>query len=327
MPASIPTLEDPETGRQRMQRHLVHIGYHKTATTWFQAEVYPRVANARFLDPRTVRATFLADSALKFDPGAARQSLGLTDTPAVICEESLSGDIQNGGLWGCLSKDLGDRLHRTLGEADVVIVLRHQVDMIAACYKQYLRNGGTHRPHRYMFPGDYRKGAYRRPQRLPLFSLDHFEYAPLIAWYQQLFGAERVHVFLYEDVKADPPGFLRDFATRFGLDLDPAAVSPAPRHPSYGRGTVPLARLVNRFCDRSVVDKTCWLNLLGNRHRKAMLERLNHLPALGAPINNDALLGPDLIACIRRHYAASNTRLAQDLDLPLARHGYPLTEV
>ena len=38
-----------------MPRPIVHIGYHKTATTWFQKHFYPCVRNARFVARERVR--------------------------------------------------------------------------------------------------------------------------------------------------------------------------------------------------------------------------------------------------------------------------------
>ena len=47
-------------------RPIVHIGHHKTGTTWFQKKFYPRVSGYRFIPRELVRMTLLAESPLAF---------------------------------------------------------------------------------------------------------------------------------------------------------------------------------------------------------------------------------------------------------------------
>ncbi len=71
-----------------MIRPLVHIGYHKTATTWFQRRFYPRVAGRRYIPQPIVRRALLTPHALHFDLEAARRLLGDRLDDVILCEET-----------------------------------------------------------------------------------------------------------------------------------------------------------------------------------------------------------------------------------------------
>jgi hypothetical protein len=104
-------------------------------------------------------------------------------------------------LLGFLSKEMAHRIQAVFPDARVVIFVRSQPEMIAACYQQYVRGGGTYPVRRYLWPLDHLRGAAAQPYKIPRFSFDHFDYERLVAHYIELFGRERVHVFAYEEVQ------------------------------------------------------------------------------------------------------------------------------
>lgn len=310
-----------------MPEQIVHIGYHKTASTWFQRSVYPRARNLPYVARHQVADAFVDTPALRFDPAAARRELGLAGqhSPAILCEEELSGYLHHGGFMGLTSAAVAERLAATLPNAAIVIFIRRQPDIIAACYQQYVRGGGTHRPRRYLFAREYVHGALSKPYKVPRFSFEHFEYAPLIRRYDRLFGRERVHVFLYEDLKENPPAFLKDFAQRLDLDLPIEELSMSPRNASYSLAIVRLARILNLFTARTVMDKTTLIHLpYWYALRRVLLEALNHARPGRASPSPSALLGDSIAAYIAGRYPESNRELVRERGLNLARHGYPL---
>jgi len=174
---------------------LVHIGFHKTGTTWFQRRFLPHATSHRFIPRSTAKAALLRDHALGFDPSVAAGQLMADDArPPVICEEALSGDWRTGGLMGAMTKEAAERIQRTLPRARIVIFIRNQVAMLASLYSQYIRNGGSHPPERFFFPAHFNEIAANRPFRRPTFQFEHLHYRALIEHYQAMFGSERVHV-------------------------------------------------------------------------------------------------------------------------------------
>lgn len=307
-----------------MAGRLVHIGYHKTATTWFQRRFYPRVRNVECVERRRIAEAFLAPRALEFSAEAARAALGLRDDRIyVLCEEELSGSPTVGGLHGLVTKEVAHRLKAALPGARVVIFIRSQTDIVAAVYGEYVRRGGTHRPDRFLFPERRGKGQYRRPYRAPMFSFGHFDYLPVIRHYESVFGAAAVHVFPYEEFRADPAAFLRHYAEVLGLDVEIDALSFEPAYESYGRRLLPIARAANHFTARSEPDKRYVANVLPFKALQRGLHWLNGTAVAGDPPRPGDLLGADTLAYVRERFAESNAALARHRDLPLHAYGYP----
>ena len=308
-----------------MGTNIIHIGYHKTATTWFQRVYYPNVENLTYVHRKKVRKAFLSDSAFKFHPDKALSILGHGSSAGLIlCEEELSGNIHSGGLFGYLSKEMGNRLKLTLPNSQVVIFIRNQSDMITSVYKQYIEEGGTHAVTRYLHPYRYLSSSGFSPIKVPLFSFDHFEYQPLIKHYEVLFGKENISVFLYEDFSRDPEDFMAQYRNLFDLHVDHNRISFERVNISYKRTVLPIARLLNRFTYRNVVDKRYLVNIpIVIRSCGQLIKSLNKFDLFGSTSNPSALLGKENLQFIEERYRSSNQRLAMDYNLPLNQYGYP----
>lgn len=293
---------------------IVHIGYHKTGTTWFQEIFYPAVRNRRYLARATARAALLAPGALHFDPAQARRILGADRDRALLCEENLTGGLHNGGLAGNLSKDIAYRLHATLPDADIVIFVRDPVSAIAAAWLQYVKGGGTFGLERYLFGRDRLSPVAPERDEAPGFRLDHFDYHRLIGLYDMLFGPDRVHVFRYEDFRADPRGFASAFAARFGLEVDLSQIDFDARNPSLSRPLLWMARAMNLFTRRAVADKNWFIHIPGwYRLSRRLLRRLNGSGRCGRPLRTADLMDHRLSAWLRAHYARAEALLATRL--------------
>lgn len=311
-------------------RPIIHVGLHRTATSWFQSFVYPRADSHRFIDRRLVRATVLGAPAFTFDPMAARRALGLDDgkVPFAICEEDLSGVLHDGGLASRLVAAMAARrLHAMSPDAQVVIVVRAQPALAASCYQQYLREGGTASPLRYLFPEEHRHLGNVRPIKTPRFDFSQFDHDLLVAHYDGLFGRRNVHVFAYEAMMRNPAALLDEFGRRFGLVLGNAPPTTRRLNGAYRRGLLPIARFANLFTERMVSDKRVivhvphWYTV-----RKALLELANRAPLLGRPPSAERLFGADAVRWMEWRFAAANRRLAERMEVDLGALGYPVHE-
>jgi len=304
-------------------RPIVHVGYHKTATTWFQHEVYPRATSHRWIPRAKARTALLAPSGLAFDADIARSYLGDSDDtrPPVICEENLSGYIHNGGLHGLLAPEAARRIKAVYPDALIVITIRAQPQVISASYVQYVRGGGTMGVRDYLGSASRMHGALRHQYKASRFSFEHFEYDRLITFYDRLFGSDSVIVLLYETLRNTPSDFLAELQRRTGLAIDLEAVCYEHRNASFGPVTITLGRILNRFTARSVANKHYLINLPGYyRPRGKLLNLLGRLEG-GAPPGR--VLGHAMVDHIRQYYAGSNRRLAQLRPLDLRSLGYP----
>jgi hypothetical protein len=303
---------------------IVHIGYHKTATTWFQRCFYPVVENYRYIPSGRFRNILICPHAFAFDSQLVRACLDPDhDLPPLLCEEELSGGFLTGGHMGALSKELAERIQRVVPQAQIVVFIRHQVDIIAAAYTQYVRQGGTYAPKRFLFPARYYKGSWRLPYQMPLFAFEHFAYLGLIRHYRTLFGAERVHVFAYEALRQDPSGFLADYAHRLNLQVDWRRVDFNSVYPSYRHRTMRLARILNHLSYRNVAYKQYFFSLMRYKYLRRTIDWFDTTPMAGHKLAAPDLLGREIVAHIEHFYADSNRILAAETGLPLAAYHYP----
>jgi len=306
-----------------MQAAIIHIGYHKTATSWFQKSFYPLVQNAVFMDRKRVRKAFLNTTAFKFDPDKAKQFLHVEGRP-VICEEDLCGHFDNGGLLEALSKDVAYRLHAVYPDAQIVIFIRNQLDMIRSTYLQYVRTGGTWSLKRFLFPYEQDRVYAARWYKKPMLTLDHFAYRDLIGHYREVFGKSNVHVFCYEAFAADTHNFISDYARRFDLDFPVDRINYSRRNESLGMVSLQLARCLGPFTRWENPNRLKLLPVIPKWIPKAGLKMLNLTPLGGPRLTNSRLFGDRLCRQLQERFSEDNRILADQLNLPLSEYGYPL---
>ncbi len=202
---------------------LLHVGYHKTATTWMQKHLFvPAHGFRQMMDHQAVFDLIVKPHGLRFDPGPARSALAQAMTALqpgevpVISSEVLSGHPFQGGHE---SDVYAERLARIVPEARILLSIRDQMHIIPSVYMQYLQRGGT-MPFDQFFEGTNRPGYFG-------FTDEHFEYDVLVAHYQSLFGADNVYVLTQESLKSDMDGAsaaLAQFAGAAGFGgLQPSA--------------------------------------------------------------------------------------------------------
>ena len=306
---------------EQSARPIVHIGYHKTATTWFQKAIWPSLASHDWVPRKVTQEALLNPPGMHFDRAEARRVLGLDARakPVVLSEENLSGYIHNGGLHGLVGPEMARRIREVLPDTRIVIFIRNQPDVIRASYSQYVAGGGTYGLDKYLHTYDRVYGALKAPFKAPAFEWEHFEFDRLIALYHQTFGAENVFVYPYEWLKQ--PDTLFD---RLQQDLDirfPEGIaSKRGANVSHSEAGMNGLRFANRFTRQSVANKDWYVDPPGG-HALRNVVRFFLKAVPGAPFR----LPQRVIDTIRAYYAPSNRRLAELIGLPLAELGYSMT--
>lgn len=191
---------------------LLHVGYHKTATTWMQKHLFmPTHGYRQLMDHQQVFDLIVKPHGLRFDPESARQALNAARATCaagelpVISSEVLSGHPFQGGHE---SDVYAERLVQIAPDAKILLSIRNQMSIIPSVYMQYLQRGGT-MAYDQFFAGTNRPGYFR-------FTPEHFEYDVLVAHYQNLFGAQNVYVLTQESLQTDMDAAARDLAVFAG---------------------------------------------------------------------------------------------------------------
>lgn len=300
---------------------VVHIGYHKTGTTWLRHRFFARDELKFHVFSRYSHdmAALLHPHALDFNPEACRRRYApaidqcqAEGKVGVITHERLSGDPHSGGYD---SKEMADRLHRTFPEARILVGIREQRSMILSCYKQYIKYGGA------CSLADYLrfKGDHRRPQ----FSMAHFKYHRLIGHYHRLFGRDSVLVQPYERFRADPAGYMGAIAGFCGVEVPSGLPYGDFVNTSMRPVALTVKRLVNPFIRRDSLNGSSpyvisWLGKPSG-HLLQFLDRFSP-KALNA--RTEMAWKAHIESVTAGYYEESNRRTSELIGIDLGIHGY-----
>jgi hypothetical protein len=309
---------------------LLHVGYHKTGTTWLQEAVFARPETGfhpAWPDRRVLVDEIVLPNELHWDAAAAAAGVEASRVPPaaggtlvpVLSHERLGGNPHSGGHD---SLTIARRLQRLFPDAKVLLVAREQRSMIASWYIQHVREGGVASLREFLRPIEPGTG------RIPRFDPRYFEFDHLARAYRELFGADRVLVLPYEWLRAEPEAFvarIREFA---------GCPGPAPRldlhrrHASMSAAATTLSRWTNRLLVRNVVNPSPLLGgvLEGHRNTAAgrMLDRIlpRAIMNLGGAGRRRVL---DAFAAGR--YEQSNARLQAFCERDLRSLGYAMAGI
>ena len=227
-----------------MTRPLLHVGYHKTGTTWLQNRFFlPEYGYGRILGHDEVSALVVdahesGRDAERLAAAAAERTRALEPgTVPVVSSEILCGNPFHGGAGGAANARL---LAAAFPDARILITIREQTRMLVSVYMQYLSRGGALPPEGFF--------AEENAPGYPRFRAEHFRYHWLVGLYRDLFGAGNVLVLTQEEMARDLAGFLAQisaFAEAPRQDGFPARASRSGA--SHPEAAAPLLRRINHF--------------------------------------------------------------------------------
>lgn len=293
-------------------RPIVHIGFHKTATTWFQRVYYPTVTNMKYIHHDDVRTVILDPKGLD----EIKPMSSMVDKDIILCHEELSGNIHNAGLNLFSTKEYAQRIKSLFPDSRIVVFIRNQPGMIASAYRQYVKEGGTYSIKRYLFHKEF-----ERTHREAMFSFQHFDYNLKLNYYESLFGKENIKLYLFEDFCKNGSEFIKKYNNDLSLVSD---VEPGKSvNDAYGPLIHNSVRIMNLFTRRSVSYKYYLLHIpyIYELARRG-LPHLNKLMFFSGKLTTDRLLGEELTAYIQQYYRESNKELSKRYDLDFEKHGY-----
>ena len=184
---------------------LLHVGYGRTATTAFQAAVFPQIPGVTYFDrlaplrmyTRTGRRTHL--QALLTELAGAEAA----DRPMFFTDEGL---LHFDCLWQVA------RIREVLPQAHILLTLRSQPDLLLSLYRKRVTYGDETRGlERYLFMERYRLIGW-------------LSYVERVRYLREVFDG-RVTVCFFEEYTRDLRPFLGQLCDVLDLALDESAVA------------------------------------------------------------------------------------------------------
>ncbi len=220
---------------------FVHIGLHKTATTYLQVDVFPDLKGITYIDgnDRSLlpwkRRMYMQDP-LVFDVQEARNEIlgRMEGARSLLSTEALSGSP----MGQYLDRDLIlQKLKTMFPDARVIVGIRSQPDIIWSLYKNYVRKGGACRLDEMVDPYGAEIGR-------DFIDLDTYKYGPYLDRISRLFGRDNLHIIVFEQLDIDRDGVLRRLLAFLGAELE-GTPTEEKRAVGIRDEAVPVIRTVN----------------------------------------------------------------------------------
>jgi hypothetical protein len=305
---------------------LIHIGYHKTGTSYLQRYLFFKTPPANFVAPWTVTSGeaiqhFVLTHPARFDPVAVRSAFREKIAPEnsalipVISHEDLCGVPMLARYYGF---QVADRLRQTFPDAKILITIREQKSALRSIYGQYIRQDGEWPIHMFLGNGN------EPPGFAPICRLDHLEYDLLASHYVRLFGEGQVLVLPFELLAKDPIQFqqyIHDFAGTGATAHDKFERELA----GLGAYSLKLMRRLNKFVRQPPDWHGQWnRNPLLLRAKLKLCETVDAILPRSWHKPEQDRLNRFVEKRTAGYYQASNNRLQQLTKFDLAAHGYEM---
>jgi hypothetical protein len=300
---------------------LIHVGLHKTGTTWLQKRVFQAKAEREIEycgDIGLIYRQFIVPSFADFDPEQARARFAPLRAAAtekgrlaVISGENLAGRPFHGKFQ---REIVADRLAAVLPDAHILITIREQNAVILSMYGQYLRYGYTSSLRAFL------KEPPTDVAHDPVLNRSFYDYERLIATYERRFPANKILVVPFEWMLAEPAAMMERLSQGTGIALTPVAAETARQ--TTNSAWSDLAYDALRHMNRLESQDSRWQLAPGMFRPNAMAARIDRLtPAFLRRRMHKARrqLVEDAIGNL---YAASNHRVSQRIGIDLAQYGY-----
>lgn len=313
------------------KRVTIHVGLHKTATTFLQERLFPSLRDVRFIHPLHVSRdgdgpieTFVLEcffrNAACIDMEQHARDIGAwlaqVDEPhLLISSEALVGwPTENHGNL----RVNADLLHEMFPAAKICLVTRRQDKWADSAISQAFRSGLTTTPERFL---NYRDGEFGRCNiglyHGPNVDARDLNWEAFDRYYRRVFGEDAVLSLPFERFVHDAPDFLARWFEFFHIDPCELPETDEQINQRWSRRGVTVAKLVNQVpmpIQRVVRDK------LGKRWHPS--EVMARTVDRWFPSKKNTFLSSELAAKVLALHAESNRVLAERTGEDLAAFGY-----
>lgn len=235
------------------KRIVLHVGLPKAATAFMRRAVYPRLDSTKVFHSQTyfkneinvlIEGEYKGVDVEKFRENFKRKSEKISQDTILLCEFSLSGNPVIPGNDYESFYERTDFLKKAFPSANIIIILRNQIDWLVSIYRNIIESGETLSMDEFL---NFNGGKFIRRSCVRQYYVDAlcFDFSSMCDYYVKLFGRENVHVFFQEDLKNDPENFIKDLQKVIGCGLEDSI-----RIQRVNRGSSALALTLTRLKNR-----------------------------------------------------------------------------
>ena len=275
----------------------------RAASTLLQQQVFPRMEGFAFFGVevthygRAFRQMLYSDDTL-FDPaGFAKAVTGMKEADAVLSNELFSG--QSAYLNATNRSRTARRLAAAFPEGEIILILRNQAALLRSLYSIGVYAGHHMAPEDFVHFDASESDLAGAPTFRPAESVEIYRYRPLIELYRGLF--KKVHLFLFEDLRADPEGFLERLSAKTGTAFTSAPDLSGKVNRSLSARQIAVMRKLNKWKD---VHEATALGKRAFRMKARIIERY-------AGGKKPFRFSPELEARIKSEFRSENEALAK----------------
>ena len=298
----------------------VHIGYPKTATTWFQKKLFPFIENIEYVDKKIIRRLFIQPDSLDFNSSAIRQYFEETYSRDILLSlENFIGGTNNPHLNKFKRKEHALRLQEVFPEAQILLFIRNQIDIIASSYNQYIKDGGTYGINKYINSNAAEESNYNS-------FLSFYDYQKTIKLYKDLFHYKNMSIYLFEAFRDNPVKFVENFCKCHDFKIKFNQIDYRVEFMSLRSGLKKISRIVNFFTRQKIHFKRYLVHIPFWHHSFSnIIRRMNKFRIFGNVESSIKTLGESNYRYILNHYKESNKILIEEFNLTdIKKYNYPL---
>lgn len=289
---------------------IIHIGYHKTGTTFLQRSVFPNIKGITYYDYAFSKKLFTGlakKPTLEFNSDQFKTDLD--NNNSLYSFEALVGEM---GI-GTYNFEIANRL-KEVGFKKVIISIRNQLSMLESLYRQYIQVGGVVKPKFYF---DETNGLFR---------FNYCDYYKLIEYYKELFCKENVHIIIQEELiekKQETLKKLLDFIG-YNLEIEENSIKRNRSNYSLSRLSIKLLRVINHFTYNYYRPSNLLSKRISTHNIRFLLQKYLD-PYLIANLSGKKPFLPKQVADKAiSYYAKNNSRLEKEYNLDLKQYRYPM---
>jgi len=308
---------------------FIHVGLHKTGTTFLQHEVFPKLKSLQLLEGGET-ANWLRRLATEedssFDPAVYQEYFyPLVEAgPTLISHEGLSGATY---LRYVNQTRTADRLLRLFPHANIILSIRRQDTFLVSLYLNFIEGGGSASLAKFLgyengkFINEY--WAYGHQVNLPMFRFDY-----IAQLYADRFDGG-ICILPFERMTNDIADYMQCLCQYVG-EAEVPAVRNIVHNKSYGKYQLLLARALNRFflspMNPDGIIPEFGLPGLKVYSLKSVLGNNWTHRLLNSKPRNKVVMPEKLARAVMEYYSPSNAALEEKWRLGLRRWGYILDD-